>query len=155
MAPTKEKPQFVCDECGYSTNIKNKLVDHVNGVHLKMNGSKETDVNDEPPGNPKPKTPRSKRKAEASLSPTTLKRINLSIAGKREIIMKYDTLMHKEPKLSQESAANMLKIPRMTLRNILSKREAIIAAPKSEIKRSCVGKDAMVEESLIKWFDIQ
>ena len=42
----------------------------------------------------------------------------------------------------------------MSLRNILSKREEIIAAPKSEIKRSRVGKDAMVEDSLIKWFDI-
>ena len=42
----------------------------------------------------------------------------------------------------------------MSLRNILSKREEIIAAPKSDKKRSRVGKDAMVEDSLIKWFDI-
>ena len=38
FAPSSEKAQLVCDECGYSTKIKNKLIDHVNGVHLEMNG---------------------------------------------------------------------------------------------------------------------
>ena len=147
--------KFVCDECGFSTAIKNRLVDHVNSVHLKINDkpseNQSEDTSPVPPLTPKPKPSKAKRKAEmASLSPTTPKRINLSIEGKREIIMKYDTL----PKMSQESAAKELKIPRMTLRNILSKREAIIAAPKSDIKRSRVGKDAMVEDSLIKWFDM-
>ena len=75
------------------------------------------------------------------MSQSTPKRINLSIEGKREILREYDAL----PKMSQESAANLLKVPRMSLRNILSKREEIIAAPKSDKKRSRVGKDAMVE----------
>ena len=184
MAPTLEKPRFVCHECGYKTNNKNRLINHVNGVHLNMNGSKENDndegeeINDESSGSqrkdtplfpvfkspltpkqktpkpktPKPKTPKSKRKAEpASVSPSTPKRINLSIEGKRDILKKYDAL----PKMSQESAANMLKIPRESLRKILSRRDEIIAAPKSEIKRlGRVGKDVMVEDSLIKWFDM-
>ena len=34
---------FVCDECGYSTHIKNRLVNHVNVVHLKMKGSEENE----------------------------------------------------------------------------------------------------------------
>ena len=37
----------------------------------------------------------------------------------------------------------------MSLRNILSKREEIIAAPKSDKKCSRVGKDAMVEDVMI------
>ena len=32
--------RFGCDECGYRTNIKNRLVDHVNRVHLKINNDK-------------------------------------------------------------------------------------------------------------------
>ena len=57
--------------------------------------------------------------------------------------------------MSIESAAEKLNVPKTSLWNILSKRKEIIAAPKSEIKRmGRVGKDAMVEDSLIKWFDI-
>ena len=99
---------------------------------------------------PNPKNPKSKRKAGmASLSPSTPKRIDLSIEEKREIISKYDNL----PKMSTDSAARMLKIPRSTLRCILSKREAIMTAPKSEIKRNRVGKYPIVEDALMKWFD--
>ena len=99
---------------------------------------------------PNPKNPKSKRKAGmASLSPSTPKRIDLSIEEKREIISKYDNL----PKMSTDSAARMLKIPRSTLRCILSKREAIMTAPKGEIKRNRVGKYPIVEDALMKWFD--
>lgn len=62
MAHTSKKPtpnaneRFVCDECGYSTNIKDKLADHINGVHLKLKGSKEKDapqdIKNEQFGNP-------------------------------------------------------------------------------------------------------
>ena len=65
MAPTSEKPtpkadkRFVCDECGYSSNIKSRLVDHVNGVHLGLKGSTQSEdnnddinINNEPSGNP-------------------------------------------------------------------------------------------------------
>ena len=69
MAQTLEKLRFGCDECGYRTNIKNRLVDHVNRVHLKIDNDK--------------------RKAETS-SQSTPKRINLSIEGKREILREYD-----------------------------------------------------------------
>ena len=87
-----------------------------------------------PQKTPKPKTPR----------------VNLSIGEKRELITKYDNL----PKMSRQAAAKMLKIPRQTLRNILSKRDAITSAPKSDIKRmGRVGKGALVEDSLIQWLD--
>ena len=33
---TKAK-KFICNKCGYSTNIKSRLIDHVNSVHLKIN----------------------------------------------------------------------------------------------------------------------
>ena len=128
----------VCDKCGYSTNIKNRLVEHVNNVHLK--------INNEPSGTPK--TSKTKRKAEMQ-STSTPKRINLSIEGKREIIRKYDSL----PKMSIESAAEKLNLPKSSLWNILSKRKEIFAAPKGEMKRSRVGNDAMVENYLMRWFD--
>ena len=47
MAPTSEKStpkadqRFVCDECGYGSDMKDRLIDHVNGVHLKLNVSKQ------------------------------------------------------------------------------------------------------------------
>ena len=53
MAPTSEKPtpnadkRFVCDDCGYSSNIKSRLVDHVNGVHLGLKGSTQSEDNDD------------------------------------------------------------------------------------------------------------
>ena len=58
-----------------------------------------------------PKTP-GKRKAE---TPATPKRIVLSIEEKRGVLLEFDKL----PPMSQECAAKILKIPRMTLRNIL------------------------------------
>ena len=82
---------FVWDECRYSTHIKNRLVDHVNVVHLKIKGSEENeDTSLVPPVTPKQKTPKSKRKTV--MSPNTSKRICLSIEGKREIIGKYYAL---------------------------------------------------------------
>ena len=58
-------------------------------------------------------------------------------------------------------AAQLNKIPivqqqekfKPKMREILSKREAIFAAPKSEIKRNRVSKVTAVEDSLIEWFD--
>ena len=41
-----------------------------------------------------------------------------SIDGNRDILKKYDAL----PKMSQEAAANVLKIPRLSMRDILAKR---------------------------------
>ena len=83
------------------------------------------------------KTP-GKRKAE---TPATPKRIVLSIEEKRGVLLEFDKL----PPMSQECAAKILKIPRMTLRNILKNREAIYAAPNSAKKRCRTGKDEQVE----------
>ena len=147
-SPTPSK--LICDECGYTTSVKSRLIHHVNNVHLndESSGSQSEDTSLVPlvP----PKTPRSKRKAEtALLSPSTPKRCAISIEAKRKIIKKYDAL----PKMSKESAAKMLKVPPSTLRTLLSKRDDIMASDKSDMKRNRVGKDVMVEAALIKWFD--
>ena len=73
-----------------------------------------------------PVTPKQKSNHASSLSPNTPKRIGLSIEKKKDILKKYDKL----PKMSQQSAANMLKIPRGTLRKILNKRGEIMASTK-------------------------
>ena len=96
----KKAPKFVCDECGYSTNIKSRLVDHVNSVHLKINNesgneSEEDLGNAENSSGTQLQSPnsglsdaslendlgrgrgwdrKSKRKAETALSPCTPKR---------------------------------------------------------------------------------
>ena len=76
------------------------------------------------------------------------KRKNLTVGEKREIIKEYDKL----PKMSEECAAETLKISRMILRRTLSNRDKIIAAPNSDKKRIRMGKDKQVEEALVKWF---
>ena len=144
---SKITPKFVCDECGYGTHIKSRLVNHVNNAHLNnepsYNQSEDTSL--VPLTSAKPKTPRAKRKAETELSPSNPKRISLSIERKKVIIQKYDAL----PKMSQESAANMLKITRGSLRLIMSNREAIMASDKSDMKRLHVGKDVLVEMTAV------
>ena len=150
---SKITPKFVCDECGYGTHIKSRLVNHVNNAHLKINNepsyNQSEDTSLVPLISAKSKTPRAKRKAETELSPSNPKRISLSIERKKNIIESYDAL----PKMSQGSAADMLKIPRASLRLILSNRETIMASDNSDMKRLRVGKDVMVENCLIKWFD--
>ena len=116
--------------------------DHSRNPHIVMMESKTF-------GNPRLENESGIGKSKSEREAETRKRINLSIKEKREIIRKYDAL----PKMSQESAGNLLKIHRSTLREILSKREAIFAAPKGEIKRNRVSKGAAVEDSLIEWFD--
>ena len=84
-----------------------------------------------------------------SPSKTNNRRIELSIETKREIIRRFDSL----PKMSQQNASKVLQIPRMTLRRMLSKRDEIMDAKNSSMKRYRVGKDAVVEDALIKWFE--
>ena len=36
---SRKNPKFVCDECGYSSDIKVRLIDHVNSVHLNKDSS--------------------------------------------------------------------------------------------------------------------
>ena len=84
-----------------------------------------------------------------SPSKTNNRRVELSIDAKREIIRSYDAL----PRMSQQCAAKVLQIPRMTLRRMLSKRDEIMDAPNSSMKRYRVGKDAMVEDALVRWFE--
>ena len=45
----KKAPKFVCDVCGYSTNIKSRIVDHVNSVHLKINNESGNESEDTSP----------------------------------------------------------------------------------------------------------
>ena len=51
----KKAPKFICDECGFSTNIKSRLVDHVNSVHLKINNESGNESEDT---SPRPQTRR-------------------------------------------------------------------------------------------------
>ena len=51
----KKAPKFICDECGYNTNIKSRLVDHVNSVHLKINNESGNESEDT---SPRPQTRR-------------------------------------------------------------------------------------------------
>ena len=148
ISPKPDK--FTCDECGFSTNLKSKLIDHVNRVHLKIND--EPSINQS--GNHSeltplvPLTPKGKRQSDSELSPGSAKRkkLSLSITEKQNLIRKYDKL----GKMTQESAANILKIPRPSLIKILKNRDAIMASEKSDVKRNRVGKDAMVEDALIQ-----
>ena len=66
-----------------------------------------------------------------SPSKTNNRRIELSIETKREIIRRFDSL----PKMSQQNASKVLQIPRMTLRRMLSKRDEIMDAKNSSMKR--------------------
>ena len=99
-----------------------------------------------PMTNKKPGTP---NRAGMSPKPSTPKRIVLSIEEKRGVLKRFDAL---PPNMSQEGAAKMLQIPRMTLRNFLKNRDEIMSAPNSAKKRCRAGKDEQVEEALIKWF---
>ena len=68
-SPTPSK--LICDECGYSTSVKRRLIDHVNNVHLNDESGSQSEDTSLVPLVP-PKTPRSKPKAEtALLSPST------------------------------------------------------------------------------------
>ena len=60
----KKAPKFICDACGYNTNIKSRLVDHVNSVHLKINNESGNESEDT---SPRPQTRR-----EVIMSPLKL-----------------------------------------------------------------------------------